>query len=60
MEKKIVKNDIALLELMKNREKEGLPTHVLAIHRDWLLGGQDLEWRVRRDLVTEDFILERK
>lgn len=33
---------------------------VLEPYRDWMLGGEHMEWRTHKDKVTGDIIIERR
>jgi hypothetical protein len=35
-------------------------TSIIAIERDWLLGGQNLEWRYYKDPIRGVLVLERR
>lgn len=58
---------------MKNWEREIIPEeHILHAKeddgrrkivehcRDWMLGGENMEWRYHRDLISGDIIMERR
>ena len=33
---------------------------ILEPYRDWMLGGEKMEWRYHKDKITSDIILERR